>query len=201
MGDEQVQCSCRAPVLCAGQSHQLNHVCVAASFLACSASNLRPMASGCVASMSRWWQRSRSGLLSGTRLPSGRRLRWLLASRWGERQAALASTHLVCAMGASAVLCLGYLLCQSSLLAAPYHAPLQELESQEARLQRRTEELAAVERRIAAAQQRLDGETERLKRAVAAVEEEGAALKVRCKRGGRSCSVQVADCCPAWLTG
>jgi len=57
----------------------------------------------------------------------------------------------------------------------------QELEAQEARLQRRTEELSVVERRIAAAQQRLDGETERLKRAVAAVEEEGAALKV-CSR-------------------
>lgn len=92
------------------------------------------------------------------------------------------------------------LLCHSTQLAAPNHALRQELEAQEARLQRRTEELSAVERRIAAAQQRLDGETERLKRAVAAVEEEGAALKVRCKEWGRSCSSRVADYCPAWLT-
>lgn len=34
-----------------------------------------------------------------------------------------------------------------------------------------------VERRIDSAQQRLDGEAERLKKALAAVEEEGAALK------------------------
>ena len=41
-----------------------------------------------------------------------------------------------------------------------------------------------MERRIAAAQQRLDGEAERLKRAVAAVEEEGAALKASVVAGG-----------------
>ena len=57
--------------------------------------------------------------------------------------------------------------------------PLQEMEAQEARLQARTDELTAVERRIAGAQQRLEGEAERLKAALAAVEEEGAALKVR----------------------
>lgn len=57
-------------------------------------------------------------------------------------------------------------------------APSQDVEAQEARLARRAEELGAVERRIAAAQQRLHGEAERLKKAVAAVEEEGAALRV-----------------------
>ena len=62
------------------------------------------------------------------------------------------------------------------LAVSPFN--VQALENEEARLAKRTAELAAVERRIAAAQQRLDGEAERLKRAVAAVEEEGAALKV-----------------------
>ena len=70
--------------------------------------------------------------------------------------------------------------CPPTTLSALHAAPAvvqQEVEGQEQRLQRRTEELSAVERRIAAAQQRLDSEAERLKRAVAAVEEEGAALK------------------------
>lgn len=68
--------------------------------------------------------------------------------------------------------------CPSVLLAS------QTLEAEEARLARRAEELALVERRIASAQQRLDGEAERLKTAMAAVEEEGAALKASAAVGG-----------------
>jgi len=64
-------------------------------------------------------------------------------------------------------------------LAAAHLDGLQALEAEEARLSRRSEDLAAMERRIAAAQQRLDVEAEKLKRAVQAVEEEGAALKAR----------------------
>lgn len=56
-----------------------------------------------------------------------------------------------------------------------------------------------MERRIAAAQQRLDSETERLKRAVAAVEEEGAALKVRFAARARGGCGQAA--CFVWWLG
>ncbi len=56
---------------------------------------------------------------------------------------------------------------------------LQDVEAQEARLLCRTDELSAADRRIAAAQQGLDSESERLKRAAAAAEEKAAAVKVR----------------------
>lgn len=69
-------------------------------------------------------------------------------------------------------------LTQLSSLSCPACPPLQDAEAKEAAVQGRLEELRALEGRLGGIQQRLDGDAQRLKKAMAAVEEERAELKV-----------------------